>query len=505
MKVEAIRLINFMAFEDTGWIELRPITLLFGRNSSGKSAIIRALLLLKQSLDARGEEQPLAFVKEDGLVDLGNFQTTVHRKPGEGPSESQQKDYLERSIVFGFRCDLTGETALDQMRDLLKSGPAVSLSEEALKQLVRVELLIGFGLYEDSVKPNLLSLCAVGAESPVVLLQCARVAASDLTDVSFQHIFVLNSDVASDPNLDERTASLHLRDTSGFWTTFAAPLAPSSSFEKLDKLLFAVQAGVEAFLRKIAHIGPIRPQPERMYALRATDAPRYARDGLEGWYDFLRNRVAETDKATAITKWMRRLGLADKVNAWADGDKNPITRSQILIDDKVANMNVKDVGFGASQVLPVIVAAVLAEPDSLVIIEQPELHLHTSAQIELGELFTRTLRTGARFLIESHSEHMLLRFQRNVAISELLRLKCNQRSITRERFKPPIKAIEVVVLFIERNHKEGLSTLETIFLQDDGQVLEPSSAFQDFFRQDYDEVNAILSVTAQLRSLKEQR
>jgi len=100
---------------------------------------------------------------------------------------------------------------------------------------------------------------------------------------------------------------------------------------------------------------------------------------------------------------------------------------------------------------------------------------------------------------------MLLRFQRNVAISELLRLKCNQRSITRERFKPPIKAIEVVVLFIERNHKEGLSTLETIFLQDDGQVLEPSSAFQDFFRQDYDEVNAILSVTAQLRSLKEQR
>ena len=50
MTVDAFRLKNFMAFRDTGWIELRAITLLFGRNSSGKSAIIRALRLLKQSL-----------------------------------------------------------------------------------------------------------------------------------------------------------------------------------------------------------------------------------------------------------------------------------------------------------------------------------------------------------------------------------------------------------------------------------------------------------------------
>jgi predicted ATPase len=49
--VKAIRLENFMAFSDTDWLELRPITLLFGRNSSGKSVIIRALRLLRQSLD----------------------------------------------------------------------------------------------------------------------------------------------------------------------------------------------------------------------------------------------------------------------------------------------------------------------------------------------------------------------------------------------------------------------------------------------------------------------
>lgn len=48
MKVEAFRIENFMGFEDSGWLELRPITLLFGRNSSGKSALLRALLLLRR-------------------------------------------------------------------------------------------------------------------------------------------------------------------------------------------------------------------------------------------------------------------------------------------------------------------------------------------------------------------------------------------------------------------------------------------------------------------------
>lgn len=483
MKVEAIRLINFMAFEDTGWIELRPITLLFGRNSSGKSAIIRALLLLKQSLDARGEEQPLAFVKEDGLIDLGNFQTAVHRKPDREPGELQREDYLERGIVFGFRCDLAGETALDQMRDLLKSAPAVSLSKEALDQMARVELLVGFGLYEDSVSANLLSLRAVDAESPVVLVECARVAESDLRDVSLQHSFVLNSDVASDPNLDERTVGLHLRNTHGFWTTFAAPLPPSSSFEKLDKLLLAVQAGVEAFLREIAHIGAIRPQPERMYALRATDAPRYAREGLKGWYDFLRNRVAETGKAAAIAEWMIRLGLADNVNVWADGDKNPITRSQILIDDKVANVNVKDVGFGASQVLPVIVAAVLAEPSSLVIVEQPELHLHPGAQAKLANLFVGMISDVSRsaspaFLLETHSENMLLRFR--VRLAQTTAYQDQSFTLRSQHFG---------AIFVERS--DGLAHVEPVEFDEIGAYLNQPAGFVDFFGDDFAELQAL--------------
>ena len=63
MTVTAFRVQNFMGFEDSGWVELRLITLLFGRNSSGKSALIRSLLLLRQSLDSSPDSGALLFVK----------------------------------------------------------------------------------------------------------------------------------------------------------------------------------------------------------------------------------------------------------------------------------------------------------------------------------------------------------------------------------------------------------------------------------------------------------
>jgi AAA15 family ATPase/GTPase len=96
MTVTAVRFENFMGFaedpDENNWIELRPIGLLFGRNSSGKSALFRALRLLKQSLNFGTEKEPLVFVVEEGL-DLGGFNIAVHNQE------------VERTITFHFRID----------------------------------------------------------------------------------------------------------------------------------------------------------------------------------------------------------------------------------------------------------------------------------------------------------------------------------------------------------------------------------------------------------------
>lgn len=484
MKVDAIRLFNFMPFEDTGWMELRPITLLFGRNSSGKSAIIRALLLLKQSLDAPNEDGPLQFVSTDGLVDAGDFQTAVHRHE------------TDRSIIFGFRCNLAGDTALDILKTFVKNNTIREISDAETEHLTYIELFIGFGQYEGRVQPNLIDLRTVVGDTQIILLECKRV-----DDPETRHTYIVNSDVAQMPDLPEESIEVCLRDSRGFWTTFARSIP--DSLRKIDELLYSVQQGVEEFLRNIVHLGSIRPAPERVYVLRNTDRSQYEREGLAGWYAFLRDQINQ-EQAAVIAQWMQLLGLGDAVGVEVDRDEQPVARSRVWFHSN-PRINIRDVGFGAAQVLPVVATAVLAQPGSLVIIEQPELHLHTSAQVELGSFFIEIAKTqkrskneskeqpNVRFLLETHSEYMLLRFRRRVAKDRLEEKKYQK---PREDI---FAAEDIKILFIPKT-----GVIETINLNEDGKADKPSKYFQDFFIQDYSEVSEIIKSLAELRSYEQE-
>jgi len=119
-----------MAFEDTGWIELKPISLLFGRNSSGKSAIIRGLLFLKQSLESYREVGPFLFTSHTG-IDQGSYRETVH-----------QQD-IDRFITFGFRCNLAGTELWDELNDwLARSDQPLIVDED--KKWVEITLTYGW-------------------------------------------------------------------------------------------------------------------------------------------------------------------------------------------------------------------------------------------------------------------------------------------------------------------------------------------------------------------------
>lgn len=465
-------------------MELRPITLLFGRNSSGKSAIIRALLLLKQSLDAPNKDGPLQFVSADGLVDAGNFQTAVHRQD------------TDRSIIFGFRCNLANDKALSDLRKFVKNNTISRIPEADIERLTDIELLIGFGQYEGAVQPNLIDLRTLLDDIQVILLECKRV---DDPGPEIGRSYIVNSDVVQMPDLPEESIGLFPRGSRGFWTTFAQSIP--DSLREIDKLLDNVQQGVEEFLRNIVHLGPIRPAPERIYVLRNTDRSRYEREGLAGWYAFLRDQI-DQPLAAVIAQWMQLLGLADTIGVEADKDDRPVpaVRSRVWFHSN-PQINIRDVGFGAAQVLPVVAAAVLAQPGSLVIIEQPELHLHTSAQVELGSFFIEVAKaqkrsdnksqeqSATRFLLETHSEHMLLRFQKRVAKDRLEEKKYQK---PREEI---FAAEDIKILFIPKS-----GTLEVINFRADGQIDKPPREFQNFFEQDYNETSEIIEFLAELRS-----
>jgi predicted ATPase len=123
-----------------------------------------------------------------------------------------------------------------------------------------------------------------------------------------------------------------------------------------------------------------------------------------------------------ISKWLDRLGLLSQFDAREIAKDRKEYEVSVQTQGSDTSVLLPDVGFGVSQVLPVVVECFYAPANSTVVIEQPELHLHPRVQSELADLFIEAIRArendedrGMQFIIESHSEHFLRRLQRRVA------------------------------------------------------------------------------------------
>lgn len=198
-------------------------------------------------------------------------------------------------------------------------------------------------------------------------------------------------------------------------------------------------------LRKLRYLGPIRNVPERDFEAALTpDEARWA-DGTAAWETLLTGNDALVDE---VSHWMsdedklatgyevaRRkfkevdVGTLNWLMRAADPDAAVRSEPQLLkrvemapekqrielLDPESGDpFQPRDVGIGISQVLPVVVAAL--EPSAaLVAIEQPELHIHPAVQVGLGDLFIKGAKEhGINFLIETHSEHLILRLLRRI-------------------------------------------------------------------------------------------
>lgn len=127
-----------------------------------------------------------------------------------------------------------------------------------------------------------------------------------------------------------------------------------------------------------------------------------------------------------------------------------------------------DVGFGVSQVLPIVVE-LLANRETVICIEQPEIHLHPKVQTELAELLIQSASSGPRknqVIVETHSEHLLLRLQRRIREGELL-------------------STDVAVIYVEQDDS-GNAGAQRLRMDDAGFFIDPWPA--GFFDDSLDEL-----------------
>ena len=165
------------------------------------------------------------------------------------------------------------------------------------------------------------------------------------------------------------------------------------------------------------YIGPLREYPQRYY-IASGEFPRDV--GLRGehtaeviYFDFKRKEF----QYNKLRNWMKEMDLAYdiRLNHIAEG-----MYTIVISDPKLKiDVDLTDVGFGISQLLPIIVEGIYAREGSILLIEQPEIHLHPRLQAALADFFIDIANEGKQVIVETHSEHIILRLQRRIAENKL--------------------------------------------------------------------------------------
>lgn len=372
--ISAISVQGFKSLANECQIEIRPLTILAGANSSGKSSIMQPLLLMKQTLEVGYDPGPLLLNGPNAKFTsieqfISRSQKDINRKGFSVEIELPKR--IAHKVVFSLTKDKTltiQDTIIDSHIDGEDKRSLHFMPNQTTEDL---ENAIQNFIPEEIEWPE----PPEGFKWAVYENRCFL-----------------------DVTLEYDGEDLPLPD--------------------IYKRMFSSPAVKE--LRRIIHVPGLRGNPERVYHRTATgpDFPgtfeHYVATIVALWQEKKEIRLE------SLEMMLEDLGLTWKISAEGVNDTQielkvgrlPKARRRGGGEDLV---NLADVGFGVSQVLPVLVALLVAEPGQLVYLEQPELHLHPRAQYALAEILAKTAKRGVKLVVETHSELLLLKVQTLVA------------------------------------------------------------------------------------------
>lgn len=163
--------------------------------------------------------------------------------------------------------------------------------------------------------------------------------------------------------------------------------------------------------------------------------------------DAVRERYQFLVNLDRLEKGHHPSAVGDLVGAIAAAPER--TELQLVAAESELSIRTSDIGVGISQLLPVVVAAIDPHRPGITAIEQPELHLHPGMQVELGDLFAQPLDGRCVFLLENHSEHLMLRLLRRIEETHSGELP---------KGKPALRPDQVSVVFLEQIDGETRAT-----------------------------------------------
>lgn len=393
-----LRIKNFKAWKDTGEVRLAPITVFFGGNSAGKTSLLQFLLMLRQTAESSDRRRVLNPGDSYTAVELGTFQDMIYdhdlrhklefHLSWSTPKTIQFTDSIHKKSYGGNAVDFAASIVSQDDTQLVESFEYLLMENNATNASIRFAREGGksasYRLTSDTYDLKRVQGRAWPVPSPTRFYGFPEEVQAYYQNAAFANDLVL---------------------------------------------------ALEQQLKRFMYLGPLRDFPKRNYPW-AGDAPEHV--GNDGDGAVVALLAAASRKISrglnkraypfqeVIAGWLKRLGLLESFKAKRIAPNRKEYEVRVRTPNSAKEVDLPDVGFGISQVLPVVVESFYVAPHSTVIIEQPELHLHPKVQNELADLFIEAIHSrengidrSVQFIIESHSEHFLQRLQRRVAEGEL--------------------------------------------------------------------------------------
>ena len=392
-----LRIENFKGWQDTRKIRMAPLTLFFGANSSGKSSIGQFLLMLKQTVEVPDRKAVLHPGGTNSPAQLGSFQQLIFHRD------------VQNRIKFEYEWDLPDPLRIkDPLSSKSFSGNILAFSAAVgISDIDQHSLVVDHFRYVLSNEGNV--VLTIGMRR--------HPAERSKYDVEAEYYsLVRKPGRAWSPKEPVRFY--------GFPDEVVAYHQNADFVQELNLLH-------EQLFRSISYLGPLRTKAERLYSWARTEPESVGYSGENTIAAILaaRNRKIGLGKRRFTKPFEEIIAAKLKVMGLIEDFKvNPISEYRQEYEVKVRSrgssdwVDLPDVGFGVSQVLPVLVQCFYAPPGSIIIMEQPEIHLHPAAQSALADVMIDVIHSrelgadrNVQLIIETHSEHFLRRLQRRIA------------------------------------------------------------------------------------------
>lgn len=473
--LQKISLNKFKAFSDLPDLEIKPLTILCGVNSGGKSSIIKSLLLLKQSYEnssssneatlngpytTNGLMKDILYNRKGDIFSIRNIFNIKYR--GKKFIKNSKQDIStakELGKITGLNPDQVSSFDIDVMC-MIKKGIVSDLWDTNYIEK-----------YEITITPIALDGSSIKDQEFKVIMQY-RARGKGKYDIELYNFPTISGKKES-CKLDNCTCYFSGMRLTNLYYDNLSRVAPHIVLNDFLTNIYSVFRIVADQYSGIKYLGPLRENPKRQYAI-SSDYLSTNSTGADTPFVLAKDQSKKVipelyppylEDFFDIKLPSQKRNLFELVQAWMsyfEIGNLEIKNKQDTLQINVKNDNIADVGFGISQILPVIVHGLALDFEQTLILEQPEIHLHPRMQMRMSDFLLSLSQTNHSVIVETHSDHIINRLVRRA-------LEANDDSL-----------INNIAIYFVENSADG-STINEIKINRIGGITDcPKEFFSQF-------------------------